>query len=141
MWLDPKLVTALWAGEAEANLHLSNAGRQAVALALLDEAIELRNSGWTAYEDLNAARIARYVRLVFLRELHLARVHADWAREAELGRRSHLVLSPTECPIDIYEHSAMYTVILVFENRRLRDCFRRKLRIELTQNCGAALWN
>jgi hypothetical protein len=43
--------------------------------------MELGDPGGTSNEDLNAAGIARYVRLVLFRDFHFSGIGANWARE------------------------------------------------------------
>lgn len=81
----PELVTALWAGEPKATLHLPNSRRETVALALLDQAAKLRDTGGTANEKLDSAWVTDQVRFPLLGDTNFPWKHTYGAREPPIS--------------------------------------------------------
>jgi len=80
---DPETVPTVRALQPVPAFHLLQSGPEVVLRSSPHKAVERSNSGWAAHEELQSARIANDVRLVFLRDF-------DSARSRTYGTGKHL---------------------------------------------------
>lgn len=86
-------MAALRTRQSVAKLHFLKAREQSGLLTLVDQAVKLCDSGRSANENLNPARIARYVRLVLLGQPDFPNARANRTRELEFCSCHHIVAS------------------------------------------------